>query len=171
MRWTSRTAFKSFSLCRFSGIRTVRGAPCFTANTLPVSSHFFTQVNMVFLDGTRPCRPTLNCRLKIRFIRHRLCFIITTNTCNTLYVPTLHCDWPYEMSSPLPFPFPSTTTSYRAGVMFKFELCQSAPRHPVCLRQGSLRSRCMPKYSTSSGWTRYVLFSWTDGMEIVWGWR
>ena len=34
-------------------------------------------------------------------------------------------------SSPLPFPFPPTTTSYRAGAIFKFEMCQSAPRHPV----------------------------------------
>jgi len=34
-------------------------------------------------------------------------------------------------SSPLPFPFPPTTTSYRAGEIFKFETCQSAPRHPV----------------------------------------
>ena len=34
-------------------------------------------------------------------------------------------------SSPLPFPFPPTTTSYRAGSTFKFEMCQSAPRHPV----------------------------------------
>jgi hypothetical protein len=57
----------------------------------------------------------------------------TTNTGNTLlHVPTLHCDWPYEMTSPpLPFPFPPTTTSYRAGAIFKFEMCQSAPRHPV----------------------------------------
>jgi len=48
----------------------------------------------------------------------------TTNTGNTLlHVPTLHCDWPYEMApSPLPFPFPPTTTSYRAGAMFKFEM-------------------------------------------------
>jgi len=32
----------------------------------------------------------------------------TSNTGNTLlHVPTLHCNWPYEMaSSPLPFPFP-----------------------------------------------------------------
>ena len=34
-------------------------------------------------------------------------------------------------SSPLPFPFLPTTTSYRAGAIFKFEMCQSAPRHPV----------------------------------------
>jgi len=34
-------------------------------------------------------------------------------------------------SSPLPFPFPPTTTSYRAGAIFKFEMCQLAPRHPV----------------------------------------
>jgi len=34
-------------------------------------------------------------------------------------------------SSPLPFPFPPTTTSYRAGAIFKFEMCQSAPHHPV----------------------------------------
>jgi len=56
-----------------------------------------------------------------------------TNTGNTLlHVPTLHCDWPHEMaSSPLPFLFPPTTTSYRAGAIFKFEMCQSAPRHPV----------------------------------------
>ena len=60
----------------------------------------------------------------------------TTNIGNTLlHVPTFHCDWPYEMaSSPLPFLFPPTTTSYRAGAIFKFEMCQSAPRHPVqCL--------------------------------------
>jgi len=57
----------------------------------------------------------------------------TTNTGNTLlHVPTLHCYWPYEMaSSSPPFPFPPTTTSYRAGAIFKFEMCQSAPRHPV----------------------------------------
>ena len=34
-------------------------------------------------------------------------------------------------SSPLPFPFPPTTTSYRAGAIFKFEKCQSALHHPV----------------------------------------
>ena len=34
-------------------------------------------------------------------------------------------------SSPLPFPFPPTTTSYRAGAIFKFEMCRSARRHPV----------------------------------------
>jgi len=57
----------------------------------------------------------------------------TTNTGNTLlHVPTFHCDWPYEMaSSPLPVPFPPTTASYCAGTIFKFEMCQSAPRHPV----------------------------------------
>jgi len=56
----------------------------------------------------------------------------TTNTGKTLlHVPTLHCDWPYEMaSSPLPFP-------YRAGTILKFEMCQSAPRHPV---HGSTKS-------------------------------
>jgi hypothetical protein len=44
------------------------------------------------------------------------------------------CDWPCEMaSSPLPFPFPPTTTSSRAGQIFKFEMCQSAPGHPVFL--------------------------------------
>ena len=64
---------------------------------------------------------------------HRLRFVITTNTGNTLlHVPVLHCDWPYEMaSSPLSFPFSPTTTSYRAGAIFKFEMCQSAPPHPV----------------------------------------
>ena len=57
----------------------------------------------------------------------------TTNAGNTLlHVPTLHYDWPYEMAfSPLPFPFPPTTTSYRAGAIFKFEMCQCASRHPV----------------------------------------
>ena len=65
---------------------------------------------------------------------HRLRFVITTNTGNTLHVPTLHCNWPYEMvSSPLPFPFPPATTSYCTGTIFKFEMCQSAPRHPVLL--------------------------------------
>jgi hypothetical protein len=44
----------------------------------------------------------------------------------------LSCDWPYETAScPLPFPFPPTATSYRACTIFKFEMCQSAPRHPV----------------------------------------
>ena len=33
----------------------------------------------------------------------------------------------------------------------------------ICLRQFSQRTRCLPKYFTSSGWTRYVLFSWADG--------
>ena len=33
----------------------------------------------------------------------------------------------------------------------------------ICLRQVSLWSRCMPKYCMSSGWTTYILFSWTDG--------
>jgi len=64
--------------------------------------------------------------------RHTLPFVITTNTGNRLHVPTLRCDWVYEMaSSPLPFPFPPTTTSYRAGAVFKFEMCQSALRHSV----------------------------------------
>jgi len=50
----------------------------------------------------------------------------TTNTGNTLlHVPTLHCDWPYEMASS-PHRSPS-----RAGAIFKFEMCQSAPHHPV----------------------------------------
>jgi len=55
------------------------------------------------------------------------------NIGNTLlHVPMLHCDWPYEMaSSPLPFPFLPTTTSYRTGAIFKFEMSQSALRHPV----------------------------------------
>ena len=34
-------------------------------------------------------------------------------------------------SSPLLFLLPPTKTSYRAGAIFKFEMCQSAPRHPV----------------------------------------
>jgi len=34
-------------------------------------------------------------------------------------------------SSPLLIPLPPTMTSYRAGAIFKFEMCQSAPRHPV----------------------------------------
>jgi len=57
----------------------------------------------------------------------------TTNIGNTLlHVPTLYCYWPYEMaSSPLPFTFTPTMTSYRAGAIFKFEMGQSAPRHPV----------------------------------------
>jgi hypothetical protein len=52
----------SITHCTFSGVCTVRGAPCFTSNTLPVSSNFRTQANMVFRDSTRPCRPTLKCR-------------------------------------------------------------------------------------------------------------
>jgi len=65
----------------------------------------------------------------------------TTNKGDTSHVPTLHCDWTYEMaSSPLPFPLPPTTTSYRAGAIFKFEMCQSAPRHPV--PEGSTLYRC-----------------------------
>jgi len=57
----------------------------------------------------------------------------TTNKDNTLlYVPTLHCHRSYEMaSSSLQFSFPPNKTSYRAGVIFKFEMCQSAPRQPV----------------------------------------
>jgi hypothetical protein len=57
----------------------------------------------------------------------------TTNTGNTvLHVPMHHCDWPYEMaSSPLPFPFSPTTTSYRADAILKFAMCQSAPCHPA----------------------------------------
>jgi len=69
----------------------------------------------------------------------------TTNTGSTLlHVPTLHCDWPYEMaSSPLPFLFPPTKTSYRSSAIFKFEMCQSAPRHPVLNGINSLdRWRC-----------------------------
>jgi len=38
-------------------------------------------------------------------------------------------------SSLLPFPFPPTATSYRAGAIFKFEMCQSALRHPVYIHQ------------------------------------
>ena len=69
----------------------------------------------------------------------------TTNTGNTLlHVPTLHCDWPYEIvSSPLPFPLLPTTKSYCAGAIFKFEMCQSALRHPVkrdvCLFKGDTK--------------------------------
>ena len=57
----------------------------------------------------------------------------TTNKGNTLLpITTLHSELPYEMaSSPLPFLFPPTTTSYRAGAIIKFEMCQLAPRHPV----------------------------------------
>ena len=74
----------------------------------------------------------LNCRLKTLHFRHRHRFVITTNTGNTLlHVPTLHCDWPYEMaSSPLPFPFAPTKTSYRAGAIFKFEM--SVGSAPPC---------------------------------------
>ena len=43
-----------------------------------------------------------------------------------------YCFVPYEMtSSPLLFPLLPTTTSYRAGAIFQFEMCQSAPRHPT----------------------------------------
>ena len=63
---------------------------------------------------------------------HTLRFVIHTNTGNTLlHAPMLHCDRPYEMASyPLPLPFPPIT-SYQAGAILKFEMCQSAPRHPV----------------------------------------
>ena len=94
-------------------------------------SNFFTQTNMVLRDGTRPCRPTLK---DTQHLCHtHLGVVINTNTGNTLlHVPKLHCDWPYEMaSSPLPFTFLPTTTSYRAGAIFKFEMCHSAPRHSV----------------------------------------
>ena len=72
----------------------------------------------------------------------------TTNTDNTLlHVPTYHCDWPYEMaSSPLPFLFTPTTTSYRAGAIFKFEMCQSVPRHPVLGAQTNKKSEFTSHY-------------------------
>jgi len=41
-------------------------------------------------------------------------------------IATDHTKW-------CPFLFPPTTISYRAGEIFKFEMCQSAPRHPVHL--------------------------------------
>ena len=47
-------------------------------------------------------------------------------------------------SSPLLFPFPPTTTSYRAGAIFNFEMCQSAPRHPVLHNgDGTIQSYCL----------------------------
>jgi len=60
----------------------------------------------------------------------------TTNKGNTvLHVPTLHYDRTYEMaSSPLPSPFPPTTTSYRAGAILNFAMCHSASCHPVVVR-------------------------------------
>ena len=61
----------------------------------------------------------------------------TTNIGNTLrHVPTLHCDRPYEMaSSPLPFTFPPTTTSYRVGAILKLAMCLAAPCHTaVCAK-------------------------------------
>jgi len=73
----------------------------------------------------------------------------TTNTGNTLlFVPALHCDWPHEMaSSPLPLLFPPTTTSYRAGAIFKFEMCQLAPRHPVYVVYHQCYDPRRPRYS------------------------
>ena len=57
---------------------------------------------------------------------------LRTQVTKSLHVPTLHWYWPYEMaSSPLPLRFLPTTTSYRAGAIFKFEMCQWVPRHPV----------------------------------------
>ena len=126
----------SLTLCRFSGVRTVHGAPCFTANSEHATSFFqflhpiqygIPRRYAIMSTNTEwSSKDTLN-------FWHRLCLVITRNTCNTLlHVPALHCDRPYEMvSSPLPFPFLPTTTSYRASAIFKFEMCQSAPRHPV----------------------------------------
>ena len=38
------------------------------------------------------------------------------------------------VSSSLPFPFPPTMTSYRAGAIFKCEMCRSVSRHTVYCR-------------------------------------
>lgn len=91
---------------------------------------------MIRLRNTRSCRNPPQKKIwysKVRWLSRPSDVAETTNTGNTLlHVPTLHCNWPYEMvSSPLPFPFPPTTTNYRASAIFKFEMCQSAPRHPV----------------------------------------
>ena len=40
-----------------------------------------------------------------------------------------HAIWNGVLSSTVPLP--PTTTSYRADAIFQFEMCQSAPRHPV----------------------------------------
>jgi hypothetical protein len=125
-----RSYYQTKSVTEVQRVRTVCGAPCFTANTPQVSSNFFTQAHMVFREGTRTYRPTLNCRLKTRCTCHRLRFLITTKTGNTLLrVQILHYDWLYEMASSLLFPFLPPKTSYCAGAIFNFEMCQSAPRH------------------------------------------
>ena len=138
-RRASRTAFKSFphSLqvlwrphCSWSsmlhGEHTTSFFKFFHPSQYGIPRRYVTMSTNIELSS----KDTLH-------FRHRLRFVITTNTGNTLlHVPTLHCDLPYEMaSSPLPFPFPPTTTSYRAGAIFKFEMCQLAPRHPVYVTQ------------------------------------
>ena len=112
-RSSSTAATSSTVACLSSWIVTIR-PPEHTVFQEPPP-----QEKIWYSEVGRPCRPSGVAE--------------TTNTGNTLlHVPTLHCDWPYEMaSSPLPFPFPPTTTSCRAGAIFKFEMCQSAPRHPV----------------------------------------
>jgi len=61
--------------------------------------------------------------------------------------------------------FSSDTCDFRPRIQYSFCSWRSSCFLfvVICLRQVSLRSRCMPKYFTSSGWTGYILFNWTDG--------
>jgi hypothetical protein len=63
--------------------------------------------------------------------------------------------------------FSRDSCDLRPRIQYSFRSCRSRCflLVVICLRQVSRRSRCMPKYLTSSGWTRYVLFSWTGGHE------
>jgi hypothetical protein len=56
---------------------------------------------------------------------------------------------------------------FRPRIQYSFRNCRSRCLLLVvmCLRQVSRRSRCSPRYLTSSGCTRETPFSWTGGHE------
>lgn len=69
-------------LCRFSDVCTVCEAPCFTFDTLIISSDLLTNSNIVFQEETRPCQSTL------KWCENRCCTSV-----KSYFVPTNRECW------------------------------------------------------------------------------
>jgi hypothetical protein len=68
------------------------------------------------------------------------------------------------VSSALPLPFTPTTTSCRAGAIFKFEMCQSAPRHPV---YGPKRGEVKAEWRRAHNGEVYDLYISLDIIQVI----
>jgi len=76
----------------------------------------------------------------------------------------------YGTALPAPFLytislFCSDSCNFRPMIQYSLRILRSScfPFEDMCLRQVSFRSRCIPRYFTSSGWVICLLFSWTGG--------